>query len=262
MFFGKKDDKKKDAKSAPVKATQAAAKKPSDAKKSTPAQSSAAKTPAVQASAVKETILPTQGKPQPLKPSEIKERIAQGWLRAFITFELAGKPREHIEQTLRAFIVNIKNDPRVVSISEEYADAMEHDDGMFSAFVELEALVKDFETLTWLAINFMPASIEVLEPEDLHIESGIVTGWYNDLLAKLHEVSNVLREERAVNAHLTEAMNALIKNIIFSAVRSGAKTQKEISAIAGIPPEQLDPFFTFLVEKKRLTEKNGKYSLV
>lgn len=200
-------------------------------------------------------------KEKPLKQSEIREKLQQGWLKAFITFELAGKPRGHIEQTLRAYIINIKGDNHILSISEEYADAIEHEDGIFSAFVEMEALVQNFEALTWLAINFMPASIELLEPADVRLEGRVVTNWYNDLLAKLHEVSNAVREEHAANIHLTEAMNVLITNAILLSVKDGPKTSKEISAVTGILGEQLEPFFNHLVEKGRLVENEEKYSL-
>jgi hypothetical protein len=205
--------------------------------------------------------LPPAAAEPKLKQSEIRERLQGGWLKIFITFELAGKPREHIEETLRAYIITIKADERIISLNEEYADAIEHDDGMFSAFVEMETLVRDAETLTWIAINFMPASIELLEPAELRLGGATVTNWYNDLLSKLHEVSNVLREERNVNAHLTEALNALIKNAVLLAVKDGPKSGKEIAATTGVQEEQLEPFLTHLVEKGRLAEKGKKYSL-
>ncbi len=195
------------------------------------------------------------------KTSEIRERLRDGWLKALITFELVGKPREHIEETLKAYLANIKNDSRILGLKEEYADAMELEDGLFSAFCEFETLVEDLEALTWLAINFMPASIELLEPGRPSLESRTVTNWYNDLLSKLHETSNVLREERGVNRHLTEALNALIKNGILACVRSGEKSPKALQEWLGIPEEQLAPFLQHLVEKKRLVERNGAYAL-
>jgi len=257
MFFSRKKEPEKKAKAKPAKA--AAQKKPAA---KAPVQKQEQKPAPVATKAAATNTAPIQAAPKaPLKPGEIRERLQQGWLKVFITFELAGTPRQHVEETLRNYIASIKESDGIASLSEEYAEAMEHDDGMFSAFVEMEALVKNPEQLTWIALNFMPASIELLEPEELHLGSVVVTNWYNDLLSKLHEVSNVLREERNVNAHLTEALNALIKNAILLAVRDGPKAKKEIAVSIGIQEEQLDPFFIHLVEKKRLAEKGGKYSL-
>lgn len=196
-----------------------------------------------------------------LSEKEVKERLAEGWLRALITFELVGKPREHIEQTLRAYLMNIKQDSRIGPISEEYADAIATEDGLFSTFCEFEAVVKDLEVLTWLAINFMPASIEILEPERVNLEVRHITNWLNDLLAKLHEVSNVVREERAVNKHLTEGMNALIKNAILLALKNGARTEKELEGDTGVLAQQLEPFLKHLVKKEQIIERDGTYAL-
>jgi hypothetical protein len=254
MFFSRK----KEEKTTPKKAEKTAAhQSPKKAKvRKEPPKQEEKKT---QETATK---APAQPAPvQPPKPNDIKNKMSQGWLRAIIVFELAGKPREHIEQTMRAYIENIKTDGRVLSLKEDYADAIEHEDGIFSTFVEMEAIVEDLETCTWLAINFMPASIEVMEPESVTFEARHITNWYNDLLSKLHELSGILRQERSVNAHLTEAMNALIKNGLLSAVRDGEKTGKELQAMTGILEEQLEPFLKHLVEKGRLAKDDEKYKL-
>ena len=246
MFFSKKKaakkpaPKHKKAKTVPKKAAKKAKKVPAKKAAKKPEQQPAKKA---------------------LTPGEVKEKLKEGWTRCILTFELAGSPREHVEETLRAYILNIKTDGRVLCLREEFADALEHDDGVFSAFVEMEALVEDLETMTWLAVNFMPASIEVHEPEKLSVQARVITNWYNDLLSKLHELSTILREERAVNQHLTEAMNALIKNAILAGVRPGPKTAKELQAITGITAEQLEPFLKHLVEKKRLAHKGSAYAL-
>lgn len=198
---------------------------------------------------------------QPADQKEIKEKLREGWTRCLITFELAGKPKEHIDNTLKAYIDNVKLDPRIRAVKEEFAEALEHEDGIFSAFCELEAIVQDLETLTWLAINFLPASIEVIAPEKREIEARHVTNWYNDLLAKLHETSNLIREERSITSHLTESLNALIKNSIKAALQSGAKSPVELERMLGISAAQLAPFLKHLVEKGHVKQDGETYSL-
>lgn len=200
------------------------------------------------------------GQPAKLSEKDVKERLQQGWARAIIVFELAGKPKEHIEQTLPAYIENIKRDERVAFLSEEYGDIVEHEDGIFSMYCETDLLVQNLDTLTWLAINFSPASIEVLEPGEFTVPQNDLTAWLNDLLSKLHEVSNILREERSVNNHLTTSLNALIKNSIKAALREGPKDIKELEEVLGIHHEQLKPFADHLVEKEQLTKEGDAYS--
>lgn len=203
-----------------------------------------------------------ESEPKPkITQKEIRELRAKNWIRSLITFELVGKPREHIEQTMHSYIENIKNDDRIRAINEEFADAIELEDGLFSTFVEFEALVEDMETFTWICINFMPASIEILEPEVLTLSNRVMQEWFNDLLAKLHETSNILREERAITKGLTESVNVLIKNSIISTLASGKKNAKEIQSMVGVQESQLLPFIKNLVKNNKIVDEGDGYSL-
>lgn len=196
-----------------------------------------------------------------LSEGEVRQKLREGWIRVILTFEIAGKPKEHVEKSLEAYLLNIKGDPRIGAIKEEPGETEEQEEGIFSAFAELEAVIEDLETLTWISINFMPAAIEVLEPDTLSFAARELTNWYNDLLAKLHETSNVLREERAVNHHLTQSLNALIKNAILAALRDGRKSGEELASITGIKEKQLEPFLKHLTEKGQVKEKDGTYTV-
>ncbi len=275
MFFFKRKEEKPAPKNEVAKQASKTPKKPAKAAKPVKPAKSTAKpvkktvTEAAQPEKAIARPAPAQQPAQPeamptipkATPREIREKLHEGWLRAMITFELVGKPREHIEMTIRGYVENVKNDGRVLSISEEFADAIEHDDGMFSAFVEMEALVMDLDTLTWLAFNFQPASIEILEPERLVVEGRNITNWCNDLISKLHEMSGLLREEQSVTAAMTQSLNALIRNAILLALRQGEKTPQELQQLTGIMAEQLEPFLQHLVEKGTVRKAGDKYAL-
>jgi hypothetical protein len=196
-----------------------------------------------------------------MKESQIKERIGQGWIRAIITFEVVGKPAEHVAKALGEFIDNIKKDERVIVLQEEREDPLQHEDGMFSTFSEMECLVKDLETFTWLCINFSPASIEILEPEDMEMESRDVTNWLNDMLSKVHEIGANYRTVKALNDHLTIALNELIRNAIILSLRQGAKDADALAEDTGIHIDQIQPFLKHMIEKGRITQEGKQYAL-
>lgn len=196
-----------------------------------------------------------------LKASEIREKIKEGGVQARITFEVAGKPKEHVEASLKGYLENVENHPELWTISKEIMETEEQGDGIFSAAAELEVVLEKLDLLTWLSINFMPASIEVLDPEKLSINAREINNWYNDLLSKLHETSNILREERTINQHLTTSLNALIKNAIIAAVKKEKKSSKELEKDLGIAEKQLEPFLKSLVEKKKVRLSGNKYML-
>jgi len=195
-----------------------------------------------------------------LSEKEIRTKIKdKGYIRILIVFELVGTPKDHVETTIKNYMANLKSDSRIEIINEDYADTVEQEDGMFSTFVEAELLVSSMDVLTWLAINFSPASIEVIEPNQLVFKESVITGWYNDLISKMHEISTVLRQERNVNQQLIVSVNSLIKNALLLSVKNSDKTIDELARDVGIIPDQLLEFVNFLVEKKKIVKKGDKY---
>lgn len=197
-----------------------------------------------------------------MKESQVREHISKGWIRAIVTFEIVGKPAKHVEESLTGYIDNIKKDDRIIVLRDEREHSQKVDNGLYSAISEIEAIFKNLETLTWLAINFSPASIEIIAPDDFDIPSRDITNWLNDLLANLHEVSGTMRAHKNSADHLTVAINQLIQNAVLLATRQGPKNAQEIGDAIGVGHEQLAPFLQRLREKGRLTENNGLYSFV
>lgn len=197
-----------------------------------------------------------------MKESQVREHINKGWIRAIVTFEIVGKPAKHVEESLTGYIENIKKDERIIVLRDEREHSQKVDNGLYSAICEMESLFKNLETLTWLAINFSPASIEIIAPDDFDIPSRDITNWLNDLLANLHEVSGTMRAHKNSADHLTVAINQLIQNSTLLATRQGPKTAQEISDAIGVGHDQLAPFLQHLREKGRLVESDGLYSFV
>lgn len=196
-----------------------------------------------------------------MKEPEIKNLLKAGWIRAIVTFEVAGKPKEHVEDALTKYLDNIKKDSRIKIIEQAQEDAFEHEDGIFSTFAECEMLVEGLETFTWLCINFSPASIEIMEPDEIKIEARDITNWLNDLLAKIHDVGNDYRTQLGVRDHLTLAMNQLIQNAIFLSLKTGKKKKEALAKDTGILEDQLTPFLDHLVKKEEIALDDEEYSL-
>ncbi len=196
-----------------------------------------------------------------MKDSEIRQKLQKGWVHAIVTFEVAGKPKEHVEKSLDEYVKNLKKDERIIFLDEEREEAIEHEDGIFSAFSEAELLVDKLETFTWLCMNFSPSSIEILEPDNMDVTSRDLTNWLNDLLSKIHEVAQELRGTKGSQKHMVVAMNQLIKNSIRLTLEQTPKTEEEISKSTGILGEQLKEFLTYLVEKGEVVEVDGKYQI-
>ncbi len=119
---------------------------------------------------------------------------------ARVVVEVAGFPKEHIEQVMSKVANNIKEKFEVVK--SEIFDSVELKDkmaGFWSIFSEIEIKFDDINAITVFCFEYMPSSIEILDPEELSFESMTFGGFLNDLLARLHEYDMVVKNLQAEN---------------------------------------------------------------
>jgi len=195
-----------------------------------------------------------------MNSKEIKELTNKGYLRTNVIFEIAGKPKKHIEDTLKAYVENIKQDEEIHTIREEYEDAEELEDGVFSTVAEIEMLLPSIEKLNWLCINFSPASVEILEPESKRVSQKEIGDWMNDLLSRLHEIGMVQKNLKGQYDVLVRNFNAMTRNAIVLSL----KETNEIDAIAkkiGMPKEHTSKFLDALIKEEKVRKDKNKYYL-
>jgi hypothetical protein len=189
---------------------------------------------------------------------ELQKKIKSGAVLCQVAFEIIGNPKEYVEKAIQTYVNNIRNDSQIKILNEEFGDAEEIEGGLFSTYADLEMLFDNLEKVNWLCVNFMPASVDIIAPEELTFSDKDLTNWFNDLLAKLHEISASVRQTTTKDQLAVMTMNALIQNAIILASEHYNKPE-EISKKTGIPEEQLKPFFDALVKQGKLEKKGEEY---
>ncbi|MBI2142515.1 hypothetical protein HYU15_03445 [Candidatus Woesearchaeota archaeon] len=174
--------------------------------------------------------------------------------------EVAGKPRSHIESTMRLVVEKLKTEDGIKVLSARINEPQQHED-IYSAFAEVEAELEGFESVLLLCFEYMPSSIEFIEPEETKIASLSLTEIFNDLLARLHQADMRLKDVNAANLILEKNATALLKRALTLALKEGEKTAEELSKSVGIVPEQLKPFLDRFLQERIIKQKDGKYLL-
>ena len=192
-----------------------------------------------------------------MKDKEIKDLIEKGHILCRVIFEMAGNPKEHVENTLKEYVKKIKEDPDYIFMNEEYEPA-EENDGVWSTLLEADVLVTNFEKLNVLCFNLSPASIEIIEPENFALTQKNVTYWYNDLLSKIHEISATMKNLSGENELLKLNLNRAIKNCVVLSLTE-PRTSEEISQKVGIDKTNLQPFIDALTKEKTIILDGNKY---
>ena len=105
--------------------------------------------------------------------------------------ELAGFPKEHVEEKIKNIAEQLDKSPGFKVINKEIAETKQVEK-MWSTFIEAELEFKDIKTLFSFNFTFLPSSIEVLEPEKIELDTNEFSDIINTLQAKLHEYTTVL----------------------------------------------------------------------
>jgi len=124
-------------------------------------------------------------------------------IKCKIISEVLGSPQEHVDKTLNLLLERLK-ERKSLNASNEKMFQAEKVEGkpLFSGFIEYEIGVENISDLTGFCFDFMPSSIEILDPNELKINSVHAGEFFNDMLARLHQNDMFLRNTVAEMAML------------------------------------------------------------
>jgi hypothetical protein len=197
-----------------------------------------------------------------MNESEIQEWIDKGHLHARAIIEVLGKPKEHVEQTIKDYVGNIAKDPHVKIVSTEFAPAEEQPEQLFSTFVELEFLVKGVSKLVGFCFDYMPSSIEVLAPEHIAFNHMTVTEFVNDLQEKLHRMDAILKNQDFENQFLKKNLHLTVQNLLTLVLYNRELDEEQLVKATGIHKDSIKTYLDELIKENKVKIVENKYTLV
>ena len=140
-----------------------------------------------------------------MEKAEIAAKIKEGAVRVNTIIEIVGWPEEHVSKTLKLILDNIKKQ-KLDILKEEVAEPKKITEKAHSAFVELEMLFPNLVSVIGFIFDYMPSSIEILEPDKITENTQLMTDLMNDLIARLHQYDASLKQLKAINAILDKKL--------------------------------------------------------
>ncbi|MEA3413955.1 MAG: hypothetical protein U9Q99_00300 [Nanoarchaeota archaeon] len=124
-------------------------------------------------------------------------------ITAIFILEAMGRPKEHLKEALQELIDAMKKE-KGVKVNEfkiNEPTLLKDQKDLFTTFTEIEIEVEGPEHLAGLMFKYMPAHIEVIEPENLKISNNVYSDILSEITRKLHkydEVARVIQMEKQV----------------------------------------------------------------
>ncbi len=151
------------------------------------------------------------------------------WLKAKMLIEVAGFPQEHVDSTIKLIAEKFAADRKDVrNVSKKINAANKVDSKelaeFYSGFLEIDAEYADVIPLLHLTLEFMPAHVEILEPQNFQMESTDLTELFTDLSGRIHQYESIVRGLKAEQEIIEREYNKLIpeekKKEVIIAVRT------------------------------------------
>lgn len=129
---------------------------------------------------------------------EIKEKIAKGWLRAHLIIEVLGKPANYIEESIKVAIDNLEKNEKAEVLEKKVhpAKLIPNTKEVFTTFAEVEILVQGISKLIEIIFDYMPSSVEIVEPANFAMKLEDANAVLNDLIGRLHQYDTIVKQLR------------------------------------------------------------------
>ena len=126
--------------------------------------------------------------------NNIKEKVEKGWIHAIIIIEILGRPADHVKKSMEALVDELGKVKGVEITRKEIHEPKEIEKhNLFTTFAEVELLTENFKKLTDLIFEYMPSSIEIIEPQEARMNINEANNLVNDLTARLHRYDSVAK---------------------------------------------------------------------
>ncbi len=188
------------------------------------------------------------------------ERLEANQFQLRMIIEMLGKPKEHMESTFGELLKKLSEESDI-KITKKTLSKTKKQGELFSRFVEIELWAKNLSAVMTLCFDYMPSSLEIVQPEKTLFRSHELNGFFNDLQAKLHHVDMLAKNVTTEKAIISSNFLKLVENAVVLSLALGPKDVKEISKMIGMQEETLDSHLKSLIEKKRINLEGERYVL-
>lgn len=142
-------------------------------------------------------------------------------IKAIFILEIIGRPAEHLKKTLEDLIKKMDEEKGTKVMDKKIHDTIELKDQekisaekkFYTTFAEVDIEVENMLQLAILMFKYMPANIEVIEPESIYLSNNGWSDILSEITRRLHGYDSVARTLQLQNAQMQNKLReALSKN--------------------------------------------------
>jgi hypothetical protein len=129
-------------------------------------------------------------------------------IRAILIIEVAGRPPAYLVESITKHVEKIGTLQGIKLISSKIAEPRKIDEekDLYTSFAEAEVETETLGKLMDLVFDFMPSSVEIIDPVEITFDTQEATMLFNDLSGRLHKYDEVVKVARMQIQQLSEKL--------------------------------------------------------
>src|SRR3989338_1937211 len=191
----------------------------------------------------------------------LQDLLELGYIQVRSIIEVLGKPKEHVENSIKGYVDKIKTDSNIKLISSEYS-APKEVNNLWTMFVEIEFLIKNIDLLISFCFDYMPSTVELISPTSFRIDGSAFSGLLSDLQGRLHDIDMRVKILRKENEFIKNNFKNILLNYVNVLIASGDIGLDDLSKYTGVGKAELAKFLDTLIAENKIKKNQDMYSLV
>ena len=119
-------------------------------------------------------------------------------IKAILTFEILGKPPEHIVQSLKEMIKKMGGQEGINIVNNKIHEPHQiEEEGkkteFFTTFAEVEIEVETMNLLLLIVLNMFPSHVEIISPSEMSFKNFELGSILTDVTVKMHRYDEIAK---------------------------------------------------------------------
>ena len=136
-------------------------------------------------------------------------------ISASVIIEVAGRPSEHLTETLNHLIEKINSEKGTKIVTQKIHEPIliPNQKEFYTSFAEIELSTETLEILNQIVLKYMPSHLEIISVDQISVKPHEINNLFGEIIKKLHTYDETARIIQSKRINLEKELEELKKKL-------------------------------------------------